>query len=156
MAVNSAGILMYRIRNRKPEVFLVHPGGPFFARKDKGAWTIPKGLPEKEEELQEAALREFKEETGIEIQPPLYELGKIVQKGGKIVHAWAATGDIPEDYELRSNFFELEWPPKSGKKKEFPEIDKGDFFSLTKARELINPAQEEFLDRLTELVKEQE
>ncbi|MGA9324538.1 MAG: NUDIX domain-containing protein [Salegentibacter sp.] len=156
MALNSAGILMYRIRNDKPEVFLVHPGGPFFAKKDKGAWTIPKGLPENEEELKEAARREFKEETGIEIKEPLYELGKIIQKGGKVVHAWAAVGDIPRGYELRSNLFELEWPPRSGKKQEFPEIDKGGFFGLTKARELINPAQEEFLDRLAKLLEKRE
>lgn len=152
MALNSAGILMYRIKNGKPEVFLVHPGGPFFAKKDKGAWTIPKGLPEQNEGLQAAAIREFIEETGIEVQEPLFELGTIVQKGGKIVHAWAAAGELPKNYELISNLFELEWPPRSGKKQQFPEVDKGDFFSIEKARDLINPAQAEFLDRLVEVL----
>lgn len=155
MALNSAGVLMYRIKNGKPEVFLVHPGGPFFAKKDKGAWTIPKGLPEQNEELKEAAIRELIEETGIEVQEPLFELGTIVQKGGKIVHAWAAAGELPENYELISNLFELEWPPRSGKKQQFPEVDKGDFFSIEKARELINPAQTAFLDRLVEVLEKQ-
>lgn len=148
MAVESSGILMYRFHNKTVEVFLVHPGGPFFANKDLGAWSIPKGLPEDGEDFQKAAKREFKEETGVQVKNSLLPLGSIRQKGGKVVHAWATAGDLPVGYEVRSNYFDLEWPPRSGRHQQFPEIDKGGFFSLEAARKLINPAQQEFLERL--------
>lgn len=144
---------MYRIRNGRIEVFLAHPGGPFFTRKDAGSWTIPKGEPLSGEDLQVTAIREFQEETGIDARPPYLSLESIRQKGGKSVWAWAFQGDwLPED-GLPSNTFELEWPPRSGKIRAFPEIDKAAFFQISGAREKINPAQIPFLDRLTEALK---
>lgn len=153
MAKQSAGILMFRLKKNCPEVFLVHPGGPFFRNKDLGSWTIPKGLPEDDEELETSAIREFEEETGIKLNTELQALGEVKQAGGKIVHAWATQADLPEDYELKSNHFRLEWPPKSGKTQEFPEIDQAFFFDLDTARQKINPAQIAFLDRLEVLIE---
>jgi predicted NUDIX family NTP pyrophosphohydrolase len=143
----SAGLLMYRCREAVLEIFLVHPGGPFWVGKDEGAWSIPKGLVNPEEDNLEAAQREFAEETSISASAPFIDLGEIRQKSGKRVLVWAFLGsdDLPE---IRSNFFTLEWPPRSGQKKEFPEIDKGEFFSLEAARRKINRSQAEFLDRL--------
>lgn len=126
----------------------MHPGGPFFRKKDKGWWSIPKGLADKDEQLEEAALREFGEETGFIPQGPLLPLGHIKQKGGKTVHAWAIEGNLPEDWQLKSNSFQLEWPPHSGKIQNFPEADEGRFFSEPDALEYILPSQAEFISRL--------
>jgi predicted NUDIX family NTP pyrophosphohydrolase len=134
------------------QVFLVHPGGPFFKKKDEGAWSIPKGLMEAGELPLEAAVREFEEETGVRPQEPLYELGSVVQRGGKIVHAWGFQRNGQEGVEVRSNTFEMEWPPRSGRRQAFPEIDRGEFFDLPEARRKINPAQTAFLDRLAKIL----
>ena len=144
----SAGVLMYRRRGASVEVLLAHPGGPFFARKDLGAWSIPKGEIEDGDDARATARREFAEEIGLEPGEPLIELGWVKQKGGKIVHAWAFEGDLPEGFEPRSNTFTLQWPPGSGRVQEFPEIDAARFFDLPTARRKINAAQAELLDRL--------
>ena len=150
-ARTSAGLLMYRRSGLSGvEVYLAHPGGPFFKNKDMGAWTIPKGeIPDGEEPLA-AALREFEEETGMRFEgsSKFHDLGSIRQKGGKTVHAWAVEGDCPAGYCLKSNTFEMEWPPRSGRLQKFSEIDHAEFFPLDAAREKINPAQVPFLDRL--------
>jgi predicted NUDIX family NTP pyrophosphohydrolase len=154
----SAGLLMFRMKNEKAEVLLVHPGGPFFRNKDAGAWTIPKGEAAANEDLLTRAKLEFEEELGIAVEAATalrgndtwIELGQVKQKGGKTVRAWAFACDLPPDFELASNSFELEWPPRSGKKQQFPEIDRASFFSLEEARNKINPAQVAFLDRLAD------
>ena len=147
MAKQSAGLLMYRILTRGPEVLLVHPGGPFFAAKDDGAWTIPKGEIELNEDPLVCAKRELTEETGIVATAGSFlALGSIKQAGGKLVHAWAFKGDW--DGVLRSNTFELEWPPRSGRTKMFPEVDRAAFFSIAQARTKLNAAQVVLLDRL--------
>ncbi len=151
--LTSAGLLVFCLRDARLEVLLVHPGGPFFTRKDAGAWSIPKGEADVGEELIERARIEFREELGIE--PPsgeVFELGSIRQKGGKTVHAWGIEGDLPSGFQLRSNVFELEWPPRSGRISSFPEIDRAEFFPLEVARQKINPAQTALLDRLAEHV----
>jgi predicted NUDIX family NTP pyrophosphohydrolase len=145
----SAGLLMFRSKNGTLEVLLVHPGGPFFARKDEGAWTIPKGEAAPDEDLLIRAQIEFEEELGIRPHGNWIELGSIKQKGGKTVHAWAFEGDLPESFKFKSNTFDIEWPPRSGKLKQFPEIDRAEFFVEEIARRKINPAQTLFLDRLT-------
>lgn len=148
MAKTSAGILMYR---HKPslEVFLVHPGGPFWAKKDLGAWSLPKGEYQPGEDPQKAALREFQEETGFSVQGELWELGTLKQTGGKIVSAWALEGDCnPED--LRSNTCRIEWPPRSKRMMEIAEVDRGAWFSSEEARVKILKSQLPFLDRLLE------
>ena len=139
---------MFRLENDRFEVLLVHPGGPFFAKKDDGAWTIPKGEAAPGEDLLMRGQIEFEEELGIRPAGDWIPLGWIKQKGGKIVHAWAFEGGLPEWFKLKSNMFELEWPPRSGKLKKFPEIDQAVFFSEELARRKINPAQVPFLDRL--------
>ena len=139
---------MFRRRNNQLEVLLVHPGGPFFARKDDGAWTIPKGEAAPGEDLLTRAQIEFEEELGLKPQGEWIQLGSIKQKGGKTVYAWAFEGDLPETFQLRSNTFEMEWPPHSGKLKEFPEIDRAEFFAEEVAGRKINSAQVAFLDRL--------
>jgi predicted NUDIX family NTP pyrophosphohydrolase len=146
----SAGLLMYRKRGKNLEVFLAHPGGPFFQNKDDGHWTIPKGEIESEEESLSAAIREFREEIGFDIDPSakFIDLGSIRQQGGKVVHGWAFEGDCPPDYCLRSSTFQIEWPPRSGKSQTFPEIDRAEFFALEVARKKIKAAQVPFLDRL--------
>jgi predicted NUDIX family NTP pyrophosphohydrolase len=144
----SAGLLMFRRRDGELEVLLVHPGGPFFARKDEGAWTIPKGEAAPDEDLLTRAQIEFEEELGFRPHGNWIEIGSIKQKGGKTVHAWAFEGDLPEGFELKSNLFEIEWPPRSGKRKQFPEIDRAEFFPEDVARRKINPAQIILLDRL--------
>jgi predicted NUDIX family NTP pyrophosphohydrolase len=144
---------MFRRRNNQVEVLLVHPGGPFFARKDDGAWTIPKGEATSQEDLLTRAQIEFEEELGFLPRGNWIELGWIKQRGGKIVHAWAFEGDLPESFELKSNLFEIEWPPRSDKRKEFPEIDQARFFSEEIARQKLNPAQVMFLDRLRDAIK---
>ena len=151
----SAGLLMFRrSASSGLEVYLAHPGGPFFKNKDDGAWTIPKGeIPEGEEPLA-AALREFEEETGLRVDESskFHDLGSIRQKGGKTVYAWAAEGDCPAGHYLKSNAFTIEWPPRSGKFQDFPEIDLAEFFPVDLARQKINPAQIAFLDRLAALI----
>ena len=150
MAKRSAGILLYRVAGGAPEVLLVHPGGPYWARKDAGAWSIPKGEHGDGEDPQSCALREFEEETGVELPPgELAELGSVKQKSGKVVTAWAAEGDLDAD-AVTSNTFTMEWPPRSGTTAEFPEIDRAGWFEIETAREKLVPAQTEFLDRLLE------
>jgi predicted NUDIX family NTP pyrophosphohydrolase len=145
VAKRSAGILLYR---DGPEVLLVHPGGPFWASKDAGAWSIPKGEHDDAEDAQACALREFAEETGSAPAPgELTDLGTVRQKSGKVVQAWALAGDLDAD-AIRSNTFELEWPPRSGRRQTFPEVDRAAWFPLEEARARINPAQAAFLDRL--------
>jgi predicted NUDIX family NTP pyrophosphohydrolase len=149
VAVTSAGILLYRTSDLGIEVLLVHPGGPFWQRKDAGAWTIPKGLVEPGEALLDAARREFHEETGWPAEGEAMELGQIRQSSGKIVHAWAVQGDF-DPSRLRSNSFEMEWPPRSGKVQLFPEVDAAAWYSLDEARRRILPAQAPLLDALVE------
>jgi predicted NUDIX family NTP pyrophosphohydrolase len=152
MAQISAGLLMYRKTGNAPEVFLVHPGGPFWVKKDAGAWSIPKGLIDEGEDKLEAAKREFAEETSIVPSGPFIGLGEIRQKSGKRLFAWAFEGDC-DPSQVKSNLFALEWPPKSGQMKEFPEIDQGNFFTIADARGKINPAQAALLDRLLEQLR---
>ena len=150
MAKRSAGILLYRLGSGGPEVLLVHPGGPFWARRDAGVWSIPKGEYEDGDDPLACALREFEEETGSTLPPgELVELDDVKQKGGKVVTAWAAEGDLDAD-AVRSNSFTMEWPPRSGRTAEFPEVDRAGWFCIDEAREKLNPAQAEFLDRLVE------
>ena len=149
MAVKSAGILVYKFRKGQPQVFLVHPGGPFWAKKDKGAWSIPKGICEGNETSIDAAKREFKEETGFDINGKFIDLGEIRQSSGKIVHVWAVQGNV-DPKRIKSNTFKLEWPKGSGKIKEFPEIDRGEWFPVEIAKEKIVKGQKGFLDRLLE------
>jgi predicted NUDIX family NTP pyrophosphohydrolase len=149
MSKISAGLLMYRRRPEGLEVFLAHPGGPFFRNKDDGAWSIPKGEVDGEEDLLSAAKREFEEETGLVPTSPLIALSPIKQKSGKTVHAWAFEGDC-DPAKIVSNSFELEWPPRSGKRQTFPEIDRAEFFDLATAAVKINPAQAALLDELAE------
>jgi predicted NUDIX family NTP pyrophosphohydrolase len=143
----SAGLLLYRRREGRLEVFLIHPGGPLFAKKDAGFWSIPKGEYEEDEPPLEAARREFEEETGFRPEGEFLPLAPIRQKSGKLVTAWAVEGDA-DPAALHSNTFLLEWPPGSGARREFPEVDRGDWFSLPAAREKINPAQIPLLDEL--------
>lgn len=147
----SAGVLMYRYRNGQLEVFLVHPGGPFWAKKDLAAWSIPKGEYEAGEKPEDAAKREFQEETGFAIPSGLHELGLIKQAGGKIVSAWCSEGDC-DPANLTSNTFEMEWPPHSGRRSEFPEVDRGAWFSMAEAREHILKSQVPLIDKLEQLL----
>jgi predicted NUDIX family NTP pyrophosphohydrolase len=139
--------MMYRWRQGRLEVFLVHPGGPFWAKKDKGAWSLPKGEYAEAEDPRAAAIREFQEETGIAARAPFLELGAIKQAGGKMVVAWAFQGDC-DPAKLISNLCQIEWPPRSGRTIEFPEVDQGRWFSIPDAREHILKSQESLLDRL--------
>lgn len=148
MTKTSAGLLMYRIKDGQPEIFLVHPGGPFFKNKDDGWWSIPKGLPEEGEELLSAAKREFQEETGIKPQGHFIPLGQVKQKGGKIVHAWAFQGEWEEAQGILCNTFEMDWPPRSGKKQAFPEIDRAVWLKTEDALHKINQAQKDFITSL--------
>jgi predicted NUDIX family NTP pyrophosphohydrolase len=143
----SAGILLHRVRDAVQEVLLVHPGGPFWAKKDAGAWSIPKGEYSDDEDPLACARREFEEELGAPAPDGLTSLGEVRQKSGKRVTAWAAAGDL-DPSAIRSNTFTMEWPPRSGRTQEFPEIDRAEWFPLEEARERINPAQAAFLDRL--------
>jgi predicted NUDIX family NTP pyrophosphohydrolase len=143
----SAGILLYRVRSGAPEVFLVHPGGPFWTKKDAGAWSIPKGEFEEGDDPLETARREFLEETGSPVSGGFVALTPLKQKSGKLVHAWAAEGDI-DAASIRSNTFSMEWPPRSGKQQEFPEVDRGEWFSIPAAREKLHQGQLGFLDEL--------
>lgn len=153
--MRSAGILLFR-RNGGGEVefLLVHPGGPFWARKDAGAWTIPKGGIEDEEEPRACAIRELGEELGAapDLDPEkLIELGSVKQRAGKVVEAWAAEAEF-DPATLASNTFTMEWPPRSGNRQEFPEVDRAEWFDLQMAREKILPAQAELLDRLLKIL----
>jgi predicted NUDIX family NTP pyrophosphohydrolase len=152
MAKQSAGLLLYRIRQGAPEVFLVHPGGPFWAKKDAGVWSIPKGEAAPGEDLLARAQREFTEETGFAIAGEFRPLAPIRQSGGKIVHAWAVAGDC-DAATITSNTFDLEWPPRSGRVQAFPEVDRAQWFGLAAAREKINPAQRGLIDELERLLR---
>jgi predicted NUDIX family NTP pyrophosphohydrolase len=145
MPKRSAGLLMFRRKANAMEVFLVHPGGPLWARKDEGAWSIPKGEYVEGEEPLAAAQREFREETGFEARGEFFELGTVKQTGGKLVIAWAVEGDC-DPAQLTSNLCTVEWPPRSGKMIEIPEVDRGAWFSLAAARTAILKSQQPFLD----------
>lgn len=147
----SAGILVYRMSGQQIEVLLVHPGGPFWARKDDGAWSIPKGLFKANETPLEAARREFEEETGFFIDGKFIELGEVKQPSGKRIVAWAVEGDLDAE-AVRSNCFEMEWPPKSGTTREFPEVDRAGWFGIASAGRKILRGQREFLLRLVEVL----
>jgi len=142
----TAGLLLYRCRDEL-EVFLVHPGGPFWAKKDAGAWSLPKGEINEGEDSLETAKREFTEETGFPIDGEFRQLDPVKQSGGKIVHAWAIEADC-DPSKVRSNLFSLEWPPKSGKTQDFPEVDRAGWFNIPEARKRIIAAQIGFLDQL--------
>jgi predicted NUDIX family NTP pyrophosphohydrolase len=143
----SAGILLYRQREGRTEVFLVHPGGPYWRNKDAGAWSIPKGQLEADDDALAAARREFLEETGSAVSGEFIALAPLRQRSGKLVQAWAVEGDI-DAQSITSNRFSLEWPPRSGKLQEFPEVDRGAWFSLDAAREKMLAGQRGFLDEL--------
>jgi predicted NUDIX family NTP pyrophosphohydrolase len=150
MPKRSAGLLMFRPAGGAIEVLLVHPGGPFWAKKDAGAWSIPKGEIAPGEEPLDAAQREFEEETSFTPKGPYLPLGDVRQKSGKIVAAWAFQGTC-DPAKLRSNSFSMEWPPRSGEQQTFPEIDRGAFFEISAAREKMSPVDAEFLSRLEAL-----
>lgn len=149
----SAGLLMYRFHDGKLQVLLAHPGGPFFKNKDDGAWTIPKGEIGTDEDFLEAAKREFTEETGIRAKGPFIALTPVKQKAGKIVHAWAFEGDC-DPSEIVSNTFTIEWPPRSGKQSDFPEIDRAEFFDVEAAKRKVNAAQVGLIDELEGIMRE--
>jgi predicted NUDIX family NTP pyrophosphohydrolase len=155
MPKQSAGLLVYRRRCSALEVFLVHPGGPFWRNKDLGAWSIPKGLFAESDDPLEAAKREFHEETSFTATGSFLPLGSLKQPGGKIVHAWAMEGDY-DAAAVKSNTFPLQWPPKSGNFIEVPEVDRADWFTLDAAREKILPGQRGFLDQLAALISHAE
>lgn len=147
----SAGLLMYRHREGQWQVLLVHPGGPFFQKKDDGAWTIPKGEIASDEEPLDAAQREFAEETGVTPTGLFLALMPVKQKGGKTIHAWALEGDC-DPHAIVSNTFTMEWPPNSGRQREFPEIDRAEFFDLDTAKRKINAGQVPLIDELEKIV----
>lgn len=147
MPLHSAGILLFRLHDRGLQVMLVHPGGPFWANRDVGGWSIPKGLFEPNEPPLAAAKREFTEETGFDIDGDFIDLGSLKQPSTKIIHAWAVEGDVDVS-KIKSNMFSLEWHPKSGRVGEYPEVDRGEWFSIDLARAKIVKGQRQFLDRL--------
>jgi predicted NUDIX family NTP pyrophosphohydrolase len=144
---------MYRFREGLLQIFLAHPGGPLFQSKDEGHWTIPKGEPPGGEDLFDAAVREFEEETGIKPHGPFIELGAIRQKGGKIVHGWAFEGDCDPAQPIHSNTFEMQWPPGSGRIQCFPEIDRALFFSLPEGKKKLKEAQWALVERLVAILE---
>jgi len=152
MAKKSAGILLYKVGGDRLSVFLVHPGGPFWAKKDQGAWTIPKGEFDDNEDPLNAAKREFEEETGTKLSGKFIALNPVKQKSGKTVYAWALEGDI-DPAKIKSNEFEIEWPPGSGKMKSFPEIDKAAWFEANEATKKIIEAQSSLIHQLKAVVK---
>lgn len=152
MKIHSGGILLFRYILGRLQVMLVHPGGPFWKKKDEGAWSIPKGLLEEDEAALEAAKREFAEETGFDIDGEFIELGELKQPSRKVVHAWALEKDLNVS-QVKCNSFSLEWPPKSGTIKEYPEIDKAQWFDIEEARKKILKGQAQFLDRLISRLK---
>lgn len=143
----TAGMLLYRLRGSALEVFLIHPGGPFWAKKDEGAWSIPKGEFVEDEEPLNAAKREFQEETGFSIDGQFMPLAPLKQRSGKLVYAWALEGDCDAE-AIKSNLFSLEWPPRSGNRKEYPEVDRAGWFALEIAKRKIVPGQMGFLKEL--------
>jgi predicted NUDIX family NTP pyrophosphohydrolase len=143
----SAGLLMYRIKDGAVQVLLAHPGGPYFTNKDEGSWTIPKGEPDDDEDLLVTAQREFEEETGTQPLGPFVPLEPIKQKGGKVVHAWAFEGEC-DPAAIKSNTFTMEWPPKSAKQTDFPEIDRAEWFDLATAKTKIKAGQEALIEEL--------
>jgi len=143
----SSGILLFRFRGGALEVFLVHPGGPYWRSKDAGAWSIPKGLLEPGDDTLAAAKREFREETGVAPSGEFIALAPLRQRSGKMVHAWAVEGDI-DAAAVTSNVFSMEWPPRSGRMQEFPEVDRGGWFTLDEAREKMLPGQRGFLEQV--------
>lgn len=152
MKAKSAGLLMYRLdANGALRVLLAHPGGPFWRGKDAGAWTLPKGEYDETEQALAAAQREFTEETGYAVLPPFIPLGEVVQKSGKHITAWAFKGNA-DPGQLQCNTFEIEWPPRSGRRQSFPEIDRVQWFGLDEAKDKIIPAQKALLDRLSNLL----
>ncbi len=151
MPKKSAGLLMYLRHNGVLQVFLAHPGGPFWAKKDLGAWSIPKGEYSPEEDPLSAAKREFEEETGLKAYGPFAPLTSIKQPSGKIIQAWAFESDC-DPKSIKSNTFSMEWPPRSGKVQEFPEIDRGEWFDIEKAKQKIQPGQVGFLVELPQLL----
>jgi predicted NUDIX family NTP pyrophosphohydrolase len=152
MAQLSAGLLMYRSRDTGPEFFLVHPGGPFFAKKDDGVWTLPKGLADPGEDMLETAKREFTEETGLSPKGDFQPLGEVRLKSGKIVHAWLFEGEWNEAEGIKSNTFPLEWPPRSGKFQQIPEADRGGWFDFETSLRKINAQQQPFILRARDLL----
>ncbi len=148
----SAGLLMYRKRGEAVQVLLVHPGGPFWAKKDLGSWSIPKGEFGQDEDALKAARREFEEETGFLPTGNFVRLGVVKQPSGKLVHAWAFEGDL-DTKKIKSNTFSMEWPPQSGTQQEFPEVDRGEWFTIETAREKILQGQVEFLDELLRIIE---
>jgi predicted NUDIX family NTP pyrophosphohydrolase len=152
MPQTSAGLLMYRHASGEVQYFLVHPGGPFYTKKDVGVWTIPKGLAEKDEDLLTAAKREFEEETGIVPEGEFTPLGTVKLKTGKVVHAWAFEGNWNEADGISSNTFEMEWPPRSRKRIAVPEADRASWFSYPEVKQKIHEAQIPFIERLRELI----
>lgn len=156
MATRSAGILVFRLLGNEPEVLLVHPGGPFWAKKDLGAWSVPKGEIEEGEDPRQCALRELAEELGPAAPTPaerdLIDLGSVRQKSGKVVECWAAEGDF-DPARLQSNTFTVEWPPRSGREQEFPEVDRAGWFGPETACSKLIAAQAAFVDRLVERLR---
>ncbi len=153
MAKQSAGIILYRHRDSALEIFLVHPGGPFWKNKDSGAWSIPKGEFDEQEDPLQAARREFHEETGCSVDGSFIALRPVRQAGGKMVHSWAVEGDC-EAESIRSNSFTIEWPPRSGQRKDFLEVDRAGWFSLELARKKILKGQLMLLDELQRILKD--
>jgi predicted NUDIX family NTP pyrophosphohydrolase len=147
----TAGLLLYRIRDSAVEVFLVHPGGPFWAKKDEGAWSIPKGEFADDEQPLSAARREFQEETGFSMEGNFMALAPLKQRSGKLVYAWALEGDCDAG-AIKSNLFSMEWPPRSGKRQEYPEVDRASWFTLESAKRRIVPGQIAFLEELQQML----
>jgi predicted NUDIX family NTP pyrophosphohydrolase len=147
----SAGILVYRFASGVLEVFLVHPGGPFWAKRDQGSWSVPKGEVDEGAGLLETAQREFREETGLPIEGEFIELTPLRQPSGKLVHAWAVNGEIDAS-RVESNTFSMEWPPHSGKQQQFPEVDRAQWFAMPEAFEKLLPGQRGFLEELEQMV----
>lgn len=147
MSLHSGGVLLYRYEHGELQVMLVHPGGPFWANKDEGAWSIPKGVFEQNEPPIEAARREFKEETGFDVDGEFIELGRVKQRSNKMVHVWALEKDV-DAAAARSNTFTMQWPRNSGQIREYPEVDRAQWFGLAEARRKILKGQAEFVDRL--------
>ena len=153
MAKRSAGLVMFTLKDDKLKILLVHPGGPFFTKKDNGHWGIPKGMVESNENILDAAIREFEEETGIKPEGEYIPLGEIKQNSGKIVHAWALEVKDDSLLNFESNTFELEWPPGSGRKQNFPEVDRCGFFTLEELEKKITPSQIPLINNLKSHLK---
>ena len=150
MKKRAAGILLYRGKGSSLEVFLIHPGGPYWAQKDEGSWSIPKGEISEAEDPLMAAQREFQEETGFSVEGPFVSIGSVKQSSGKVVQAWACEGNVDAS-AIQSNSFSLEWPPRSGKYQDFPEADRAEWFSVAQARKKILKVQLPFLQNLEHL-----